>query len=122
MSEESLLNGVVLLAVQALSQESSNRKRRRCTNAERFVPFIQTYPDLLSDLGHKPGWNCELILVLRKGLATVGVTWYAWLATGVRRDQRWDRPAMGRARPRAGCQPVIKVSACSLLGWWLQLL
>lgn len=121
MSEESLLNGVFLLAMQALSQESNNRKRKGCTNAEGFVPFTQTHPDLPSDLGHKPSWDCELILVLRKRLATEGVT-LVCLATGTRRDQRWDRPAMGRAWLRVVCQPVIKVSACSLLGWWLQLL
>lgn len=119
MSEESLLNGAVLLAAQALSQERNNRKG--CTDAERFVPFAQTQPDLPSDLGHKSSWDCELILVLGKRLAPAGVT-LVCLATGARRDQCWDRPAMGRAWLRVVCQPVIKVSACSLLGWWLQLL
>lgn len=56
----------------------TERERKGCTNAERFVPFPQTHPDLPSDLGHKPSWDCELILVLRKHLAAAGVTWYAW--------------------------------------------
>lgn len=69
-----------MLAAQALSQESNNRQRKgaQCIDAERFVPFTQTHPDLPSDLGHKPSWSCELILVPGKGLATTGVTWYAW--------------------------------------------
>jgi len=96
MSEESLLNGVFLLAVQALSQESNNRKRKGYTNAARFVPFTQKHPNLPPDLGHKPSWDCELILVLRKCLAAAGVT-LVGLATGFRSDQSWDRPAMGRA-------------------------
>lgn len=96
MSLETLLNGVFLLSVQALSQESNNRKRKGSPNAERFVLFTQMHPDLPSDLGHKPSWNCELVLVFRKRLAVAGVTWYAWQMER-RKDQCWDRPAMGRA-------------------------
>lgn len=44
------------------------------------------------------------------------------LATGARRDQGWDRPAVGRAWLRVACHPVIIVPVCRLLGSWWQLL